>query len=434
MHTMLRTQTAISILFACLAWPAAGSAQIVKLSELEALALKSRPTLDAGAAHSRAAQADVDKAQSAYYPTLGLEAQSSIGPGRTLVKVKDLTTDKEYLVQGAQSFENGASAFTPRFRNDVGLELRGNLYDFGRTNAALSAGRAARASAQAEEEATRALIVTNVRGAYLAWLGASELHAIAQQATDESQRRRERVEALIGEGARPSADLTPARADEMLSKLELERARSDLRAAKLGVEQAVGSPLAQQAEPDRALLEAPVSPAAAADDPTLRALQLKQQAARAAARAEDNSDNPLLSGVASAGVHAQDTTVFPAYSVGVNLAVPLWDGGKSDAAAGAARARADELGARMREQVQVRRADRERAQLDADNAGARLETAAALLEIAEQRVREAEEAYDLGAASLDQLAQARALVRRAKTEIVLAKLARSDAALRLSAR
>jgi outer membrane protein TolC len=419
-----------------LAWPRDAAAQVVvKLGDLEALALKSRPALDAGAAHTRAAQADIDHAASAYYPTLGLEAQSSIGPGRQLIKVEDLDhPGNEYLVQGARTLGDGASAFAPRFRNDVGLELKGNLYDFGRTSAALNASRAARASAQAQEEAARRLIVVNVRGAYLAWLGASELFAIAQQASDEAEQRRAHVEALIGEGARPSADLTPARADAMLAKLELERANSDLRAARLGVEQAVGSPLPAQGEPDRALLEAPALSAAPADDPALRALQLQQQAAREAARAEDNADNPLLSGVASAGVHSQDTSLFPSYAVGVNLAWPLWDGGKSEAAAGAARARADELGARMREQTEAKQAERDRAQLDTENAAARIATAQALLQIAAQRVREAEEAYDLGAATLDQVGQARALARRAKTEIVLAQLARADAALRLSAR
>ena len=417
-----------------LLWPRPGAAQVVTLSQLEALALKSRPTLDAGAARSRAAEADIDKAESAYYPNLGLQAQSSIAPGRTLLKIRDPEhPENEYFVQGARDFAEG-SAFAPQFRNDIGLELRGNLYDFGRTNAALSASLAARAAAQAEEETLRARIVDNVRGAYLAWLGASELRALAQLSTEESQRRRERVEALIAEGARPTADLTPARADELLSKLELERASGDVRAARLGLEQAVGSPLAASAEPERGLLETAPAGATSADDPALRALQLKQQAARAAARAESNGNNPLLSASASAGVHTQDKTVFPAYSVGINLAVPLWDAGKSAAAASLARARADELGARMREQVQARHAERARAQLDADNAGARLATAQSLLEVADQRVHQAAEAYDLGAGSLDQLAQARSLLRRAQTEIVLAKLARADAALRLSAR
>src|SRR5262249_7863829 len=139
-----------------------------------------------------------------------------------------------------RDLSNGLSAFAPRWQNQLDLGLDVPIYDFGRTRAAIDAGHAHFASAEAQERATRGAIVQAVRAAYLAWLNASELHAIAAQAATDSESRRARVEALIDEGARPHAELTPARADEMLAKLELERARGELDAAKLELDHAVG--------------------------------------------------------------------------------------------------------------------------------------------------------------------------------------------------
>jgi outer membrane protein TolC len=406
----------------------------VALPSLERAALQNRPALAADAARTNAAQAEIEKAQSGYYPRLYLQAQSVAAPGRTLVHVTDAATGTAYLVQGARPFQQGPSAFIPQLANQVGLTLDGSLYDFGRTRAVLDASRARYASVDAADEATRTAIVRGVRGAYLVWLSASELHAIAAQAASEAQSRRARVEALIAEGVRPHADLSPARADEMLAKLELERARGDLETAKLELGQAVGRPLPESAEPDRALLQSDAELRPATDDASLRALELQQQAESAGARAQEKLASPLLSGNVLAGVRSQGLTPFPVYALGINFSVPLLDGGEAKASGAAARAHADEIAALVRQRREQQQGDLDRARLDAGNAVTRLQTAQALLEVCEQRVSEAEQSYELGVGSIDQLAQARALLRRARTEVVLARVARTEATLRVRGR
>jgi outer membrane protein len=414
-------------------WPGSGVAEVVALPELEKLALRNRPALAADFARERAARADVDKAQSGYYPRLQLLAQSSLAPGRQLVAITDPVSGNQVLVQGSRKLDQ-PGAFDPQLRHDLGLQLDGSLYDFGRTSAALDAGRARQASAEAEEEATRMQIVRSVRGAYLLWLSDSELHVIAAQAAADATSRRARVEALIGEGVRPKADLSTARTDELLAALELERAGGELRAARLGLAQAVGGELSDTAEPDRSLLatDLPVRPADA--DAGLRALEAQQRAQNASARMQAKTTAPMLSGNLLAGVHAQGLTLFPSYIVGISFALPLWDGGMSSAAAGSARAHADEIGALMQKHEQERQAEIAHARLDAENAVARLQTADALLQACEQRVTEAEQGYELGASSIEQLAQARALLRRARTEVVIARVGRAEAALRVAGR
>jgi outer membrane protein TolC len=137
----------------------------------------------------------------------------------------------------------------------------------------------------------------------------------------------------------------------------------------------------------------------------------------------------VLAGAVSAGVHAQNDDLFPSYAVGVSLNVPLWDGGGSSAEASIARARAEELAARMHELRTEREYAAARAELSRQHAEQRLARAQALLEVATQRLRETEERYELGAGGIEALAQARSVLRGAQGEVVLAQLARADAIL-----
>jgi outer membrane protein len=339
--------------------------------------------------------------------------------GRTFLVSSPRRTD-----EGASPLEN----YLPQVRGDVALELKTNVYDFGRASAMVDASRALHDAAQAEQDVHRQALVRAVRVAYLAWLGGAELLAIAEQAQGDAEGRRARMAELIAEGVQPQSELSLARAEEVLSRLELERARADLRGARLGLEAAVGSRLSDTAEPDRSLLE--LEPKPDPTDPELRALQLQRDAASREAQAERKADAPQLQAGIKAGVRAQDLELFPAYNLGVSFSLPIWDGGATRASVAAAVARADEAGALLRDHQEQRRVQLERTQLDAETAATRLATAGELLEIAEQRMHEVEQRYELGASGVDALSQARTLLRRARTEMVLARLARAETALK----
>ena len=155
------------------------------------------------------------------------------------------------------------------------------------------------------------------------------------------------------------------------------------------------------------------------------------QRPRVAAEAEflDGADRPLLAGAAATAVRTIDDRIFPAYSIGIKLTWPLWDGGASEAASSAARAQAEALDHEIAAERTHQRDEQARAQLARDNAQSRLAAAEALLQVATTRATEAQEAYDLGAIDIAALADARALLRRAKTEVLHEQLARAEADL-----
>jgi outer membrane protein TolC len=128
---------------------------------------------------------------------------------------------------------------------------------------------------------------------------------------------------------------------------------------------------------------------------------------------------------------ATKTSIFPLYGAGLTLNIPLWDGGLTKASAEAARARADEAKADLAEFEQARDLAQREAELDIESARARLATTEELIQVCAARLTDAEAGYELGASSIDLIAQARGLLRRAKTEALLARVDHAAARLRM---
>jgi outer membrane protein TolC len=454
----MRESRGVVVAAVMLSWGLASgvSAEVVQLKDLEQRALEHHALLSAGAARERAAAATVREAESAYMPRVGFNLDSNVAPGRRIVKVPtqgaavrqnadgtltvDPNTNDYALVQGVNALKKSGNgqALLPQWRSTAMLMVGANLYDFGRTAAAVAAARAQHESRRVEQDVTRAQVLGGVRVAYLTWLSAHELHRLSATATEDGTRRSRRVLALVQEGARPRAEIAPVEADRLLSELERERAEGDLDSSRLMVEQAVGLPLSTTAEPDLSVLDVqpPSNGPQRQVDPSLRMLVHQRAALEATARMHRKEGSPVLSASGGAGVGLQisgDTPrVLPSYAVGLAMAIPLWDGGGNKAAADATEAQADELRLRLESTESEREHERKRARLDAEHAEKRQHTAEQLLEVCSSRVTDVEAGYELGAMQFDQVQQARAQLRRAQTEVVLARVARAEAVLRFA--
>lgn len=432
--------------FAALVFGSAARAEVVPLAALEQRAVEKHALLRASAERTRAAAADVKQAESAYRPRMGLTADATAAPGRRLLKIPALEVRPDgtvaprpgegtYRVQGAQTITQGGDAFLPQIRTGADVSLGANLYDFGKTRSLVAASRAKLKSTQVDEDLTRAQIVAGVRGAYLSWLSAHQLLKLSAASHDDAARRSERANALVQEGARPRGDLAPVEADRLLSQLERQRAEGELEGARLVLEQSVGEPLVAQAEPDAALLAIDLGEDRGAPDAELRSLDAQRATLMASAQAQRRTNAPVLSTSFSVGVHAQgreDWSVFPTYLAGLSLTVPLWDGGASRASAEAADARADEVRIRLEHAEVIRAQELARARLDIVHADQRASTAQQLLEVCTKRLSDVEAGYEMGAMQFEQVVQARTLLRRAETELVMAKVTRAEAVLRVS--
>jgi outer membrane protein len=415
---------------------------IVTLEALEQQALASRQSLSAQQARLRRAAAEVERRRSAYHPSITLGSDVSFSPGGTLERVAGLDLDpaRAILVQGTREIGD-RNAFAAQARYGATLDISMSLYDFGRTALAVDAALAEQAAARADGRATRRQVLDDVRAAYLAWLSATEVAANSEQALADAQARHKRVADLVAAGVKAAADVSPMASDEALARLEASRSRADVESARIMLDAAIGGGLPADAEPDRRVLQIgpPPSPTAggtseSSADAAVDALERQRDAARATASMYERQHAPVIGADAQVGVRAQNpiaggglSGVLPIYRISLSLSFALWDGGSASANANVARAQAEELAARSHEISQARQTARNRAETDAAAAQERLRIARELLALSDRRVREAEERYEEAAGSIEAIAEANAVRRRANAEIVLAEIAAARA-------
>jgi outer membrane protein TolC len=445
-----RVQRATVVGFASL-WAAQAQADVRSLAELEERALNARPELAESRAAGAAVSAELDRSKAGFAPTFGLRAELAVSPGNTLVPIESGGTT--YYVGGAPALkqDQAGSAFTPRPRGTLELTGSASLYDFGRRSAASHAADKLIKASVAREAAIRAELKANVRGLYLAWLASHELALLAGTNREDARARRELVERAISQGVSPAAELHIARHTELLLQLEEQRAAADQERARLALAEAVGEALGPTDTPDRSLLaaEGTLPSSSELDSAEAAALSLQEDAKRAQAVAEARGSRPDLRIGASVGVRSQLATrpaddassststelrAFPLYGASVGVVVPLWDGGASEAGSRKARAEAEGV-----------RAQRERLRLaqirgqglaahDLAIATQRAATAQELVAVSKLRIHEAESGFKLGAATLEQIAEARTALRRAEAEGLLARIDQVAARMRLAER
>ncbi|HET8934804.1 MAG TPA: TolC family protein [Polyangiales bacterium] len=399
----------------------------VHLAELETRAQAARPRQRANDASLQNARARIAAARAAYSPTLNLITDLSTSPGQRIVTIGD------YKVTA--SFPLGTDdAFLPAARYGTMLDLRSNLYDFGRTSAAVDAAEAEARAEQAEQQNARAESVRDVRAGYVRWVTAYALWTIAQRTQLAAAESVARTRAAIEEGARRAADQTAAESGEGFAQLELERATAELESARADLGFIAASDLGPNAIPaDDVLNAVPVEPESLGLGQKARrdVLREQQAAASALARAHDHALTPVLSANAQAGVQGLNERLFPVYRVGVSLLVPLWDGGSEAALRAQAQARGAQLSAQAEELERAEARARARSRTLKNQADRRIAVADKLLAICRTRVSQLEAASPLGAASYVELADARSAAARAETELVLARALRAQVLLGL---
>jgi len=430
-----RRRTALGSALGCLAGlglvfaATVARAGVVRLSDLEAKAVEHRGTAAAAARRVAGARSEVDLSRAPYSPTAALNLDASGSPGGRLVGVKD-STGTEYQVAGSKPIGD-SQALIPQARYSAVLGLQQRLYDFGRTRAGVAAAEAQVAAALAGVQATRETIVMEVRTAYLEWLTAAAFHETAELAVTNSLSRRQLVEARVATGTRPPSDLAPVFYELGLAELDEAETRGRARAAKLEVERAAAVPLDDDAVPDTALLDRDPPAGRRLEPEGSVVLEKHRQALLAEARLHERERSPIVTATVEAGVHGQDSSAFPAYRVGLSLNAPLLDGGVASAKAAASRAEAAAVEAQLREQRSAVTTERRRASSDLSCAIERIRIAELIRVAAVERASDAEDRYNRGTEGIEPVLEAATALVRASREVVIAKLARADAILRL---
>jgi outer membrane protein len=367
------------------------------LAQAESRALANHPRLLAEQFRAQAAGKRITESRSAYFPQAFGNLTAVEANGDTAVAAGALTT----------------SSISTRAAG--GASLVQMIVDFGHTSSLVQSARLEAQAAGQDEEKTRQLILLQVRAAYFAAQAAESVQKTAQAVLDFRRVTLRQLSALAQSQLRSKLDVQFAQV--MVSEAELAQVRAETNLLKARAQLAAS--MGEETESNYVLTDEPLpdNPDSAASGyiaealanrPDLKALKLHSESAMHDARAEHDLNFPTVNALATGGkVPIHDSTIHRDYgAVGVNINVPIFNGGLYSARAAAAKLEAKAAGkdASLREVEIVR--DVRMTWADAREAYLQMDVTQRLVDEANVAMRLAQARYDAGLGGIVELNQA----------------------------
>ena len=388
--------------------PAAAQTHAIRfasLAELTEHALRERSESRAAWLGIQAEAARLDAAEAANWPTL---------------------TGQFNFTQSRSLSSSGAPAPTLH-RYGPSLSLAYVLYDFGVRSASIDAQRYQLVASLLNSNRALQDVIAEVEAAYYALLGVRAQVDALTQLEIALRASLDAAEARLQGGLVSRADQLRARAALVETQLARQTAERDQAKAEAALKQAAGI---EQTRPlvldwkttppavlEAADLLAELLAEAQRQRPDLHALQAAAASAGFEAERARAARWPSLSLGANSGrtfFLEDERTPSTTYSVGVNLSVPLFDGGRLAAEARAAERDAE----RLQTEVETQRSQVARAVTDAyhdvRNAQVQRDGVVVQFDSASESARAAEARYTAGVGSLLELLTAQAALARAR--------------------
>lgn len=221
----------VAVAVVCAEGQAEESVPMLSLPEALQYAATHPSPIEVARARLAAALADEKVATSPWLPSVG-----------ALVEVMGATTNNSTATVMADAAVTlprvGATAvksdldWTPHATTVLAIGIRQQLYDFGRTAAALAAARAASAIERARLRGSELDVELAVVAAYYGVLGARGTNDVAAAAEHRASVNHDYVAAAVRSGMRPTVDLTRAIADLERARVGAVRARAGVRIAR----------------------------------------------------------------------------------------------------------------------------------------------------------------------------------------------------------
>jgi outer membrane protein len=387
----------------------AEEAQPLTLKEAREITLRNHPRISEAELVAMAAKQVVAQVRAGFLPNVTLN-----------VTAVDAFESNTRLAAGGL---NNPSVFD---REAEGLTVTQMLTDFGRTTHLLNSSRLYSRAQNANAEATREEILLQVGVAFFTALKAQSVLDVARQILDTRKLLLDQVTALATNKLRSELDLSFSQVAYEEGNLLVAKAQNDLEEAFAVLSMLLGD----REKRAYRLIEEPVSITATVDTsslidialskrPDLSRLRLERDGAVQYARAQRALSYPTISAFGSGGfIPVRDTAHFEDRyaAAGVNLSLPVFDGGLNSAKRSEAELRAQAAAEKLRDAENTAIHDVRAAGLTVNYAWERLDLTQKLFDNASHAYELAEARYKLGSSSIVELSQA----QLSKTEAEIA--------------
>jgi outer membrane protein TolC len=411
----------------------------LSLPQAREAAQRQRPELQVEASRLQARRVEESAADARWLPRVGLAAELV---GSTANNTQASFFPQREAVAPRPAGKTVASGdFVPYPTSWLGLGAQQQLFDFGKTGAAMDSAKARTLS---QEEERRRVALDIDLDVQLAWFELKAAHAVAaaaEHALERAKTHEALAAASVRTGLKPPIEETRVAADVARAQADLEQARGAVATGKSRLASAIGRPEEDvDVEGDGALPQLPQEmedalKAALEASPVVREAKAFGQVAHARAQETALSRTPDLALLGSlngfAGGPNTDPSVTPVgsgwlpvvpnYAVGVVAVVPLFD------PVVARQAEADRLSAKAADQlVDVARLVESRATRAAwiarDSARKTLPALSAAEAAAVANERQADARFTQGLGTAVELADASQLRTEAEVRRILGEL------------
>ena len=298
--------------------------QLLTLKQAREIALRNHPKISEAELLALASKQSVVEARSGFLPNVTFNATAA-----------DAFESNTRLAAGAL---NNPAVFD---READGLTVTQLLTDFGRTAHLVNSSRSYSRAQNANAEATRDEILLEVDVAFFTALKAQSVLAVARQTLDTRKLLLDQITALATNKLRSDLDLSFAKVAYEEGNLLVAKAQNDLEEAFAVLSTLMGD----REKRAYRLIEESASSAATVDTsslvavalsnrPDLARLRLEHEATAQYASAQKALRYPTISAFGAGGfIPVRDTTHFEDRyaAAGVNLSLPLFDGGLDSA-------------------------------------------------------------------------------------------------------
>lgn len=378
--------------------PPAPPPRVLSLKDAEQEALTHHPLIKAGEYSALAAGETVREMESAYLPTTTGDITAA-GAGAA----------------GTRIAAGGLNNPTILNRLAGGFAVSQLVTDFGRTHDLVQSSKLTEQETQKDVDSQRADVLLTVDRAYFDALRAQAVLQVAQETVDTRKTVADQVQALANSNLKSGLDVSFANVNLGEAQLLLVQAQNDLQAAYAALAAALGESASatfqltdEPQPPPPPDSSAPLIAEALQNRPDVQAQRLSGQAALEFAKAEGALSRPSVSALGVVGWSPyHGTGINKDYSAGgVNVTIPLTNGGLYGARHAAATLKAQALEQITQELQDTVTRDVTVAWLAARSSYQRLDLTNQLLSSASDALDLAQARYNLGLTSIVELTQA----------------------------
>jgi outer membrane protein len=414
----------------CLLIPAV-SAQSPKdqltLDRAVALALETNQLVKAADLDLAAAETRIQTAYSGYLPKVNFDYNVTDGNNPAYVFGALLSQGRITVANFALDHLNNPAPLT-NFQNKISLTQ--SIFDFGRIRKAVMQSRVGRELSETELEKTRQDLIFRVVKSYFETLLAQEMVRVAEDAKRSAAADREKAEALFKAGLAVESDLLSVQVHYAAQSEELIMVRNQLNLTISNLSFEMGLPLDSTYElvkPQKPYL--PETP----DLASLQALALEKRPdfrqAQLAGRSSELSVQSTKAGfwptVSAFGSWETDSENFASnggnnWMAGVNVRFNLFNGRADQARLAESRFQQRRSRAIQDHMAQTVRLQVQKAYLELQTTGQRIEVSQQAASQAEESLRIIRNRYEVGLTTITDLLRAETAVTQAKTNFLRA--------------